>query len=241
MIAAKREFNTRIEEIEKYFQLIEKIENNYRTLSNSEESFLIDEELFKVLKANGFMLLYNLIESTVLNCIIAVFDRLLEEGLSYSKVSEQIKKYWLKYYYKHDDKIKKEKVIDQFFIITDGVLKNLPLNIKIDKIDGAGSLDTSKIKSVAEELGVIMSLPRYRENLHGQVFQKIKKNRNDLAHGKSTFSTIGRDITFIGDNSDGARSMGLTHYKRYTIEHLEDFIADIEIYLLNKKYSVEEI
>jgi len=237
MQAAKQEFAKRVGEINQYFTLLEKVENDFRLLSkNEEESYIINEELFKVLKANGFMLLYNLIESTVLNCIITIFDELREKGLSYDRISEKLRKYWLKYCYKHDDKIKSATVVNQLFLITENIINQLPIDIEIQKIDGAGSLDTIRIKKVADELGVELNLPRFNKNLHGETFQRIKKYRNDLAHGKSTFSDIGRDITYTGDKANGLKGLGLTHFKQYTIEHLEDFISDIETYLSEKRY-----
>ena len=79
MITVRNEFNDRVIEIGKYFQLLEKLELDYNTLSSRnqiEAPFPIDVDLFRILKANGFLLLYNLIESTILNSVIAIFDEL---------------------------------------------------------------------------------------------------------------------------------------------------------------------
>ena len=88
------EFNNRLAEVNKYFDFLEKIESEYKILMNHSKtlSFTIDDELLKILKANGFLILYNLIEATILNSIIAIFDEIKVDNLSYEKVSEKIKK-----------------------------------------------------------------------------------------------------------------------------------------------------
>src|SRR4030067_3498224 len=104
MINVKREFQDRHYEIDKYFQFLETLENDFRNLINlnsqNETQYQIDDDLFKILKANGFLLLYNLIESTILNSIIAIFDELSISNKSFKDVSEKIRRYWLKDKYK---------------------------------------------------------------------------------------------------------------------------------------------
>lgn len=239
MDRVKKEFNRRLSEVNRYFEFIEKIEADYSILSirgKPDKKFIINEDLFKILKANGFLLLYNLIESSILNCIMAIFDKLSSDNNTYKQVTEQLKKYWITYKYKHDESIKKETVVNRFLSISNDILNNVTLIIKKDEIEHAGSLDVKKIKNIAKDLGIKLANSHYKKNKHGDAFLKIKMHRNNLAHGKFTFSDIGRDITYNGDRQDGLKSMGLFHFKKYTVEHLEAFISDVERYLEQKEY-----
>ena len=131
------EFNNRLAEVNKYFDFLEKIESEYKILMNHSKtlSFTIDDELLKILKANGFLILYNLIEATILNSIIAIFDEIKVDNLSYEKVSEKIKKYWFKNKYKHSDAIKDENLNNKFYILVEEVISNITLEIIKDRIE----------------------------------------------------------------------------------------------------------
>lgn len=244
----KQEFESRVEELEQYFQFLEKIEDDYRVLTNyhyqSDSSIIIDDELLKVLKANGFLILYNLVEATISNCVTAIFDEIKLNSLSYSNVTESVKKYWSKHIYKFDEKISEEKLLkEKFYSIVEKIVSNVALEIT-DRLEYGGSIDAKIMKKIALELGVALSLEHYREDLHGKVLVDIKKNRNDLAHGKKSFSDIARDITYNGFTSVGEdgkatiQSFGLRHFKDYTIEHLDKFIISIENYIDNEHYKV---
>lgn len=238
-------FDSRVAEIEKYFSFLEHIESDYRVLSNYAQTaaFNIDDELCKVLKANGFLLLYNLIESTILNSIIGIFDAVKLENLCYKEVSEQIKKYWFKNTFKYDDKIEKTTLYQKVYKIMEDILQSTPIEIIKTKIEHAGSLDAKKIREILMDLGVQFTTPHYSIDTHGKVFSKIKTNRNDLAHGKKSFSEIGKDVTFNGvirineDDKEVIEEMGLSHFKKFTIEHLEVFIDAVDAYISSKAFK----
>ena len=242
----KQEFDSRKEEIEQYFDFLQKVESDCRVLSNYQRTtaFSIDDELLKVLKANGFLILYNLVEATILNCVTAIFDEIKLNNLSYSNVSENIRKYWSKHIYRFDEKISEEKLLrEKFYSIVEKIISNTTLEVS-DRLEYGGSIDAKIMRKIAEELGVMLSFEHYRENLHGKVLCDIKKNRNDLAHGKKSFSDIARNISYEGivvtnENGDNSIiSFGLVHFKNYTIEHLENFIRSVENYIENQQYKV---
>lgn len=233
----RTEFESRVLEVDKYFDFIENIDKGHQLLSDFEKkTFLnIDDDLLKILKANSFLILYNLIESTVLNCIVGIFDEIKIENLSYKDVSKSIKLYWSRNVYRFDEKIKEDRLIrEKFYTIVERIISDIALEIS-DRIEYGGSIDAKKIHKIAKDLEIVFPLNHYKENLHGKVFSDIKKNRNDLAHGKKSFSDIGRDITYTG--SEMNKELGLKHFKDYSIEHLKVFISSVEKYLINKSYK----
>ena len=68
------DFHTRVQEVNQYFEFLEMLiqEKTKSPMSadNGEQKITaIDPELAKILKANAFLLLYNLVESTMRNAI----------------------------------------------------------------------------------------------------------------------------------------------------------------------------
>ncbi len=247
----KQEFESHVEEINLYFNFLEKIEREeYRLINNFDNSltpYVINDELLKVLKANGYILLYNLIESTIFNSIVSIFDNISIDNLNFHDVTEKIKKFWLRHTYKYDPLIVDEKLIyNKCYSIVTKIFQEITISMT-DKIKYGGSLDAKGIRDLAAELGITLSSDHYSKDMHGEALLQIKKNRNDLAHGKKTFSEIARDITYSGStyiNEDGLltiQSLGLKHLRDFTIEHLEKYIDSIEIFLSNKDYKFNAI
>jgi len=239
----REEFRSRVVEIETYFNFLKEVDYDFKQLTDFEASkfYRIDDELVKILKANGFLLLYNLIESTILNCIVAIFDELRMKNIEYKDLTEQLKKYWIKNKYKHDPKVKDETIVNQFYLIIKEIVDSVSIDINKSRIDFAGSLDTEKIMTVVGQIGVTLNLSHFRLDKHKLVFEDIVKNRNNLAHGKLTFSQVAEDITYKGETRELGSiekidKFGMVHYKNYTIEHLEKVIDSIEAYILSESY-----
>ena len=81
------DFDERAQEVSKYFFLLKNLEQGSIQLSmgnpDHSKTKSIDTELAKTLKATGFLLLYNLIESTIQNAIEAIFDNNSESKRSF--------------------------------------------------------------------------------------------------------------------------------------------------------------
>lgn len=240
----RADFNVRVAEIDKYFEFIKNLEDDNRILTNYESSttIRIDDDQLKIFKANGFLLLYNLIESTMLNSVISIFDEISVKNLSYKDLSEKVKKYWFKYKHKHDDNIKDATLYEKFYIIVEDILKDVTLDL-IDKLEYGGSIDGRRIKELAESLGVEFENINYNIDTHGKILLEIKSKRNSLAHGNISFANVGKDVTYYGNVTENEgvityNSFGMIHFKTFTIEHLDKFIDCIEDYINNEKYKL---
>lgn len=83
------DFQERVEEINRYFAFLEKLEQETLQLSvlkddGQRENIPLDSQLIKTLKANSFLLLYNLVESSMRNAVTAIFDELKNKKVSYN-------------------------------------------------------------------------------------------------------------------------------------------------------------
>jgi hypothetical protein len=99
MDSTKDDFEFRKNEIESYFEFLHIIDDENTSLKYNKNNELVEEKIPKKLQtmfiANTFLILYNLIESTVRNSIIEIYEKIREDEVSYSDLSINLKKIWL--------------------------------------------------------------------------------------------------------------------------------------------------
>ncbi len=100
MDETKLDFEDRKAEIENYFELLAIFDNDDTRLQYKKDgevkSEKIQPQFQNILIANAFLILYNLIESTVRNSIIEIYTKIQDDKLSYHELSENLKKIWIK-------------------------------------------------------------------------------------------------------------------------------------------------
>lgn len=238
MMVIREEFNLRFEEIERYFTFLEDIEK----FDYPQNFQIIDEELVKILKANGFLLLYNLIESSVYYSILEIFEELKYQKIEYQEISPQLKKFWLKTKFKNQDEQTHQNIAQKSFTFIEEIINKFPIDLLINKIDYGGSITPQIIRQLSIELGLDFKDLGYKNYPNGSALVSIKDKRNELAHGKYSFGQIGKDLSYYGETkvvNDEIKiiKFGLIHYKQFTIEHLSEFISSVENYIQNQHYK----
>ena len=221
MNTTRSEFQKRMSEINVYFETLAMLDRGVcrivcQTLTGEEEIMPIDSELSKILKANGFVLLYNLIESTVRKSIDAILNVVKDEELTYGDLSDKLKKLWIKQEVKN---INANDACIRVLDIAESVLNNELLLLKQECITISGNIDAQKIREIAQAVGC-------DEPKDGAALKTIKDKRNHLAHGEYTFAEIGKEFS-VKD---------LMTFKQKTEEHLKLVLMNGEDYSNNKKY-----
>ena len=180
----------------------------------------INNDLEKTLKATGFLLLYNLVESTMTNAIEAVFDELKNKNVSFDDLRNEIKKIII-------DNIK-----DKDNKSTTNLLVSIQ-NISVDIISASfnkkrlfsGNVDAREIKNIADMYGFSYKT-NARKTQDGSDLLTVKTNRNDLAHGFKSFEEVGRNAT----------ADELLKIQKRVISYLKAILNNIESYLSNEEY-----
>lgn len=235
----RQEYNLRVVEIEQYFNFLKEIEEDKWIQ-------LVNEDLAKVLKANGFLLLYNLIESCIYFSIIEIFEEIKNQEIKYIDVIPSIKKFWLKTKFKNQEEQTHQSISQKFHSYIEEIITDSVLKLEIGKIDYGGTLTPEKIRKIAQDLGLEFIANSYKEYPNGKAITDIRDKRNDLAHGKYSFGQVGRELTYsgtvrhIGEDTKIIK-FGLVHYKEFTILHLSEYITSVEDYLQNKSYKNRNI
>ena len=217
-----QDFTERSKEVSKYFIVLKSLEQGTTQLSMRNKNGNlkikeIDPELLKTLKASGFLLLYNLVESTMRNVIEAIFDQLKNADVSYDQIRPELKKTVLR-------NLKKRNP-DKIFLSITSISVDI-ITAGFDKEDlFSGNIDARKIRDTAIEYGFSHSTDQLKTG-NGTDLLTIKATRNDLAHGIKSFTEVGRDKT----------ADELLEIKNKTISYLRQIVKNIEIYLDNQEY-----
>lgn len=221
MINARNEYNKRLHEVELYFDTMQLLDKGNCTIKctdvlGQEETKVIDAELSKILKANGFLLLYNLIEATIRNSIDAVLNSIHSSTVTFQSLSDNLKRIWIR---QESKGLNDEKSQEKIMQIAKSILDNEILSFKRDCINISGNIDAQKIREIIKQFGG-------NEISNGRELKTIKDKRNNLAHGEFTFSDIGKDYT-VGD---------LIIYKNEASNYLSNVLNEIQDYIDKQKY-----
>ncbi|HAL54874.1 MAG TPA: hypothetical protein DCP78_22385, partial [Sphingobacterium sp.] len=196
-----------------------------------EKTLAVNSSKIDTLRSTAYLLLYNLIESTIYNSITSIFDEIKDNRLKYFDLIEDLQKYWLNNLYKHDDKKRKETVIETIMKVANQIF-NDTIELASNEINYGGSLDAQTIfataKSMRINIGAIHRI--FDKNKHGQTLIDIKQKRNWLAHGEKSFIEVGGSTTFNQ----------LKDTKIYIYDFLNAYIEAAEDYITNKHYKISE-
>lgn len=216
------DFDERAQEVSKYFFLLKNLEQRSIKLSmgnsNNQKVKDIDTELEKTLKATGFLLLYNLIESTIMTAIQAIFDDIAKESVSFNDLKQDIKKIVI-------NNLKKNKSTDELLkVMNDISLDVISASFDKEKLF-SGNIDAKKIKQVGKDYGFSCKTNN-QKTWDGIDLLKIKTNRNYLAHGFKSFKDVGKENT----------AEELLEMKKRVVCYLREILQNIAEYISKQEY-----
>jgi len=205
------DFNQRSEEVSKYLIFIQSLQQG------KSQAKKIDNELENTLKASAYLLLYNLIESTMKNAIEAIFDELQNQDVSFDNIKPGLKKIVLQNLNRRNP----DKILTQIQNISLDIVK---IGFNREELF-SGNIDARVIKNMARQYG-FSAKTDYLKTANGGDLLTVKTNRNNLAHGTQSFAEVGRD--------KGADE--LIKIKDQVVEYLREILENIKTYLDNKEY-----
>ncbi len=190
----KTEYDNRKIDLESHYELLsfvntvggfgDKIVNH----NSSSHSLFVTTNIQQCLRAQCVMILYNLIESTISQCIQTVFDCVIDEDLSFFDLTDNLQKIWIELKFPSNLGVTKVRERVKTCLCDDKAVEIELLQSYFGGI--SGNLDLKKIRSLTKELGVSVD-PIPDPPKTGNVLLHIKNTRNKLAHGESSFSDVG--------------------------------------------------
>lgn len=220
MYEVKAEFEKRKQEIETYYKFI--LDVHVYKVAYEDKPKNVKVTVIKTLKSSVYLLLYNLVESTVSMCLAEIHNAINYENVKFNDLSDSIKNIYHKYYLQNSSK----KITEKTKAYIESISKNEHIPIDFKTICEtlrlfSGNLDKKSIRETSNLYNLKIKSDKY-----GNSLLKVKNIRNKLAHGEFSFSDCCKDelVTEINDIIDD------------TIQFLTQYISFTENYINNKSY-----
>lgn len=221
MTTVQQDFQSRVAEIEAYFDFIKRVDAGDTMLVASTDvrsaySAAARDDLLRTFRASAILLLYNLMESTVTNTVEAIFDDLSTQGIHFNDCRAEVRRVVLTNLKQHNPV---EILPELQRLGTDIIIKTF----KKDKIV-SGNVDARRIKDLSDEYGI------NHPAADGNDLLTVKTSRNDLAHGSKSFAEVGRTFT-IKD---------IIRIKDKVIAYLTAMLLNVTAYIQQQHYRTSE-
>lgn len=223
MDSFREDFDIRSGEILAYLDLLKFIENAGAELLSSDDydnKFTVTAESRKTLKGTVYILLYNLIESTMREAICFIHETIYDRNIQFDNLKKNLKSEILK-------RLKNESVSIENFVsgLTKGISCGISYGTFNKKKLFSGNIDREEIKDKALVYGFSTSSD-YTHTKHGEKLSTVKQHRNDLAHGNVSFSEIGKNVSY----------QDLENVSLEVIAYLDAIATNIEHYIHSDGY-----
>lgn len=224
----RNKFSQSIEDINDFFSLLKYIDSieSYKgiklTCSSVLPPLLITSTQQKCMRGHAVLMLYNIVESTVVECILAIFDAIRDEHLKYSELGDSLRNQWLQTKMSNGDTIKTR------IAKTKEIISNINSDILFADSVGRfnGNVDLRVILNVCKDFKLQLGNIPNKDKV-ATTLKAIKDVRNHLAHGDISYSNFGSSILC----SD------ILGYKEVTVNFLTFFMDKVEEYISNKEYK----
>lgn len=223
-----RDFEAKLDEIEEYFQFMQFIDqietHKKRKIIVESKEYIPKREIQKILRSNTFLLLYNLVESSVRNGILAVYDCIHDESLKYEDLSDRIKNIWLMNKTKNLQ-ASTMRIQSWLRVLITEFAESSVVKLGKDSINISGNLDYDNVQKIVNSYGFFGKITLDSKDVR-YALNKIKTERNLLAHGNKSFCHSGEIIT-INE---------LNRIKNIATQYMRELLLNIEIHIDEKKY-----
>jgi hypothetical protein len=206
ILDTREAFNDRVSEIKLYFDFLNKI-------LNGEVNINISPQLRYTLISVGYLVLYNLVESTSRSYLTLIHTSLVNERIAIEETTDLIKKVVIDGFRKYNPS---EKFIKNLSDLRTQIMEECHDKDKCF----SGNIDAKLLRKIALKYG--FKIPK---SCYGLL--EVKTKRNDLAHGKVSFSEC----------SKNEAEETIVIYKNHIIKYMTTMAASVEAFIKEKKYK----
>lgn len=230
MSSLLRSFDVRASELVTYVKFIALIERDSATLSlprkRTWKTRPVDENILRILKANFFLLLYNIVEATIRDGVATLYSAIETEGCSITELSPALRAVWIESEFSR--LTPSTANLDSYRRIgrelVKAVVDDIHPNLNVAALTFGGNLDAAGIRKVCDAHSIShKTAPRTKG---GEKLLIVRQKRNALAHGIVSFVECGRDYSVAQ----------LSEIQRESVQYLKAILRNIEKFTAKKRY-----
>ncbi|AXT50316.1 hypothetical protein D1818_05530 [Aquimarina sp. BL5] len=225
-------FNERVKEVEKYYKVLETLDDTrtviYKQYANRKSIVSLDNDALKIMKSTCFLILYNLVESTIKESFTELYDQINNEETTIDQINTSFRKLWIKQQFKNADPLSSNQNTYREIITTvvNSILDMEFFTLNSNHLPISGNLDARKIRELYNKHSIDLKI--HYTALAGGELRTVKDKRNALAHGNISFSQCGQEYT-VED---------LINIKRKTVTYIKSSLRYIKKYADGNGYAV---
>ncbi|MBR5410520.1 MAG: hypothetical protein IK104_07585 [Clostridia bacterium] len=222
MVEINEIFEERKNEIEFYYSVLVELDKDNKDVINTFNNPL----LFRIMKSNFILMLYNMVEATVITGMLEIFAQIKEDNCNYSTVISEIKDIWRDYEVKkvYGQTSSLKSYTERVKRIVEDITNETPIVFAREILAINGNLNAKRITALCDEYRI-----QYRASDKKAFLEQVRQKRNSLSHGDESFSNCSRDLT-ISD---------LEEIKDTIIGFLTGIIKGMTNYCDNRLYLID--
>lgn len=223
-------FESRAEELAAYLKFLELIDTGSASLSMPNKRTWkvrkVDVRILRILKANFFLLLYNLVEASVRDGFLSVYNAVQADGCSVTNLTPALRRLWIdgEFAKLSPGSANHDSYRDVARRLVQAVADDIQADLDVAMLRFGGNLDAARIRDVCAAHGV--SYKTARRTKGGEKLLVVKNKRNALAHGDLSFVECGRDFTVAQ----------LGEIKHEAVLYLKAILRNIDTFTKKKTY-----
>ncbi|MBA3924664.1 MAG: hypothetical protein H0X31_24355 [Nostocaceae cyanobacterium] len=139
-------YRERINEIELYFAAIKQL---YETQGSVEVKLEFhSDDFLKMLKANVLLMVYNLVEASIMGSILEIYDQLKANGYSYNDLRKEMRDIWFSFKFNqvYDKSAHYNSYREKALEIISGIVNSEIIELSRKATDISGNLNADKIR-----------------------------------------------------------------------------------------------
>ncbi|GHS91398.1 hypothetical protein FACS1894139_15530 [Planctomycetales bacterium] len=194
MYNTNRLFDERITEIKILLSVMKNIENGSVQIDGGAN------DVVPILKSNFLLMLYNLVEATVVGGLLELHEKVKDSQICYAELIEELQLVWIRHQISNKSATEQKlqeiigRIINNETIVllnhnpADG--KYLDRKTLSNVLRISGNLDAKEITDICERYGIKHTASDVNDDL-----KRVKDTRNNLAHGNESFGECAREMT----------------------------------------------
>ena len=199
MKSTRDTYNERVAEIDFYYDALRQLDTEITETVGvtSEQLVRYKHDIFlKISKANALLMIYNLVESTVLNGMEEIYDKVQDSGATFSTIRKELRDIWFSYKFGQVYRQPEAHYVSykgKALEIVNSIMLGETIDLNRDALPISGNLDADRIFKVCNSHGIEYKPDKACKG--GKRLEDVRIKRNGLAHGNLSFAECGREYS----------------------------------------------